>query len=110
MPGVLRPASFAGEAAVEYNWKRRVFVGADCDFSTARKGSCLKYTVSSYLMPVQEAVIPGYADLGLYAEYVTSRRLSFWVRGGNLLNMTIQRNPLYAEKGLNFTAGICLSL
>ncbi len=110
MPGVLRPASFTGEAAVEYNWKRRVFVGADCDFSTARKGSCLKYTVSSYLMPVQEAVIPGYADLGLYAEYVTSRRLSFWLRGGNLLNMTIQRNPLYAEKGLNFTAGICLSL
>ena len=56
------------------------------------------------------AYIPGYADLGVYAEYVTSRSLSFWLRGGNLLNMTIQRNPLYAEKGPYFTAGICLNL
>lgn len=108
--GVLRPASLKGEAAVEYNWKRRLFVGADCDFSTARKGSCLKYTISSCIVPLQEVSIPGYADLGVYAEFVTSRRLSFWLRGGNLLNMTIQRSPLYAEKGVNFTAGICLNL
>ncbi len=108
--GVLRPASLTGEAAVEYNWKRRLFVGADCGFSTSRNGSYLEYSHSSCLVPVQEVRIPGYADLGLYAEYVTSRRLSFWLRGGNLLNMTIQRSPLYAEKGVNFTAGICLNL
>ena len=110
LAGVLRPASLKGDAAVEYNWKRRLFVGADCDFSTARKGSCLKYTISSCIVPLQEVSIPGYADLGVYAEFVTSRRLSFWLRGGNLLDMTIQRSPLYAEKGVNFTAGICLNL
>ena len=54
--------------------------------------------------------IPAYADLGLSFEYALSRKLSLWARGGNLLNMTIQRTPLYAEGGINFTAGICLNL
>ena len=93
---VLRPAALTGDISAEYNWRRRVFCGIDCAFATVRKGHDLS--------------VPGYADLGVYAEYVTSRGLSFWLRAGNLLNMTIQRNPLYAEKGINFTAGICLSL
>ena len=59
---------------------------------------------------VHEAVIPGYADLGVYFEYAPSQILSVWARGGNLLNMTIQRNPIYAEKGINFTVGVCLNL
>jgi len=92
---VLRPAAFTGDVSFEYNWNRRVFCGADCSFSTARTG---------------EVKVPGYADLGIFAEYATAKRLSFWIRGGNLLNMTIQRTPLYAERGVNFTAGICLSL
>jgi hypothetical protein len=33
-----------------------------------------------------------------------------WARGGNLLNMTIQRTPLYAQGGISFTVGICLNL
>ena len=56
------------------------------------------------------AVMPGFIDLGVNAEYALSRKLSFWLRGGNLLDMEIQRNLMYAEKGINFTAGICLSL
>ena len=54
--------------------------------------------------------VPGFADLGIYAEYAANNKLSFWLRGGNLLNMTVQYSPLYAEKGINFTAGICLKL
>ena len=54
--------------------------------------------------------LPGYADLGVYGEYVSPHLLSYWFRVGNLLNMTVQRNPLYAEKGVNFTVGISLSL
>lgn len=92
---VLTPAAFHGNAAVEYSWRDRIIAGVDCNFATASKGSC---------------VIPGYADLGVYAEYATARNLSFWLRAGNLLNMTIQRNPLYAEKGVNCTVGICLNL
>ena len=57
-----------------------------------------------------DARVPGYADLGLEFEYVVNRKLSAWVRGGNLLGMTIQRSLLYAEKGPYFTLGICLNL
>lgn len=108
--GFLRPSALKGEVSAEYDWKRRIFVGADCEFASARKGNACVYAPDSAPSYVGEIVMPGYADLGVYAEYVTSRSLSFWLRGGNLLNMTIQRNPLYAEKGPYFTAGICLYL
>ena len=92
---VLRPAALTGQVALEYNWKKRLLCGLDCDFSTSRKGG---------------VVVPGYADLGFCTEYATARNLSFWLRAGNLLNMTIQRSPLYAEKGVNVTLGICVNL
>ena len=107
-PSVFSPAALTGNVAVEYNWKRRIFIGSDCEFSTARKVIWEDFSSVPYLGI--HAYIPGYADLGVYAEYVTSRNLSFWLRGGNLLDMTIQRSPLYAEKGPYFTLGICLNL
>lgn len=94
--GFVKPAAVSGDIAVEYNWKRRITAGADCRFASARPS--VAYTV------------PGYADLGLYLEYATSRGISFWARGGNLLGMNIQYNPLYAQKGAYFTLGICLNL
>ena len=94
----LAPAAFTGDVAFEYNYKRRVYVGLDCEFSSARKAADTSY------------VIPGYADLGLSLEYVTARNISFWLKGGNLLGMAIQKNPLYAVKGPYFTLGICLNL
>ncbi len=97
------PAVITGNVAFEYNWMRRVFAGVDCDFSTGR-----------HMVAVPEGTasmkIPGYADLGVFAEYAMNRKLSFWLRGGNLCCMTIQRTPLYAEGGISFTAGICLNL
>lgn len=101
--GLFLPAPFTGNAAFEYNWNRRLFLGVDCNFASARKGSV--FNVSE--LP---ASVPGFLDLGLSAEYATSRKLSFWLRGGNLLNATVQYTPLYAERGINFTAGICLKL
>ena len=94
----LRPAAFKGNVSFEYNYNRRIFVGMDCEFRTSMS------TAFDFML------VPGYADLGLSAEYVTSRDHSFWVRGGNVLGMTIQRVPLYAEKGLYFTLGISLKL
>ena len=90
--GLLAPAALTGDVAVEYNWNRRIFAGVDCEFASKRN------------------VVAGYADLGLNLEFAATRSLAFWFRGGNLLNMAIQRNPLYAEKGINFTLGICLNL
>jgi hypothetical protein len=105
--GLFAPAALTGQAAFEYNWSRRIYAGVDCIFATERKGSVLNLLESA---KAYDAVIPGWADLGLYFEYAFSNSFSLWARGGNLLNMTIQRNPLYAEKGVNFTVGICLNL
>lgn len=105
--GMFAPSPFTGDVAFEYNWSRRIYAGVDCNYALARKGTVMNLLKGNEIV---EAVIPGYADLGVYFEFATSRMLSFWLRGGNLLNMTIQRNPLYSESGVNFTVGICLNL
>ena len=102
------PAAVTGDVSFEYNWKKRIFAGVDCVFSTGRHGS-VWVKIPGAPGP-EAAVIPGYADLGVNFKYAFSRDFSVWARGGNLLNMTIQRNPLYAEKGANLTVGICLNL
>lgn len=107
---VLAPAALTGKAAVEYSWRDRIIAGADCNFSSACKGAFMTPVPETDIFQGRDAVIPGYADVGLYAEYATARNISFWLRAGNLLNMTIQCNPLYAEKGVNCTVGICLNL
>lgn len=94
--GLITPAALTADVGFEYNWNKRIFAGADCQFSTARKGVGV--------------VVPWYLDLGVYFEYALNRAFSVWARGGNLLDMSIQRNPLYVEKGVNFTVGICLNL
>lgn len=99
-PTYFLPAMLTGDVSFVYNWNRRLFAGVDCVFSTARKGTLAEV----------EAEIPGFADLGAYAEYAFNRKVSVWIRGGNLMNMTIQHTPLYAEKGINFTAGVRLKL
>ena len=90
------PSSLTGDAEVLYNWRRRIYAGVDCIFATSRSNS-------------EGLKVPGYADLGVYAEYAMNNNISFWLRGGNLLNMEVQRTFFYAEKGINFTAGICLN-
>ena len=107
--GLLFPAALTGDVAFAYDWKERVYVGLDCSFSSARKGTAY-YSLNQFMKKPVDACVPGYADLGLEFEYVVNRKLSAWVRGGNLLGMTIQRSLLYAEKGPYFTLGICLNL
>ena len=104
--GLFSPAAFSGQVRLEYNWKRRVFVGADCSFSTARH----TFLPSADGLTSVRLSIPSYADLGLSLEFRFSRSFSVWAHGGNLLDMAVQKTPLLAESGVNFTAGICLSL
>lgn len=106
--GLFLPAAVTADMSFEYNWRKRIFAGVDCDFSTGRHANVwVKIPGAS---GAEETVIPWYADLGVNFEYVVKRGFSVWARGGNLLNMAIQRNPLYAEKGLSLTVGICLNL
>ena len=109
--GYFLPAALTGEVAFEYNWHKRIFLGMDCDFSTGRRQGSVLFPDGT----IKPAKVPGYADLGLNFEYLTTRSFSVWLRGGNLLgvnllNMAVQRNLLYAEKGIYFAAGICLNL
>ena len=104
--GYFLPAALTGEVAFEYNWHKRIFLGMDCGFSTGRRQGSVLFADGA----IKPAKVPGYADLGLNFEYLTTRSFSVWFRGGNLLNMAIQRNLLYAEKGIYFAAGICLNL
>lgn len=92
------PSQLTAEGSMVYNWNRRLYVGVDCQFASSAKTSN------------KDVYVPYYVDLGAFAEYSINRKLSVWLRGGNLMNMEIQRNLLFAEKGINFTAGICLTL
>lgn len=83
---------FSGDISVVYNYMKRIYAGVSCEASTSR------------------GKIMGYADLGVYAEYKFTKVFSFWAKGGNLLNMSVQRVPRYVEKGINFTAGITVNL
>lgn len=101
------PAAFTGRVDFRYNLKQRIYFGINCDFSTSRKGSVY---VSADKTSFPTVYVPGYADLGVTLEYAFTRKCSFWLHGGNLLDMTIQRTPLYADSGIYFTAGVTLKL
>lgn len=83
---------FSGDVSFTYNFRKRIYAGVTCEGSTSRGD------------------IAAYADLGVYGEYRFTDRFSVWAKGGNLLDMAIQRIPRYVESGINFTAGITLNL
>jgi hypothetical protein len=97
---VFAPAAFSGNASFLYRWKERIGAGVSCEFATARKALPAE---------VYSVRIPGYADLGLVAEYMFTRKVGFWLRAGNLLGSTIQRIPFYSEDGVYGTGGIYLT-
>ena len=96
------PAAFTGFIRPAYNWGGRLKAGVDAEWSTSRTTHC-NYG-GDYLYR-----IPGWVDLGLFAEYRFTHRFGFWAKGGNLLNQAVQRTPLVAEAGMYFTAGILLN-
>lgn len=101
------PAPFTMDLKLRYNWRDRIYAGIRGSMATARRGRAIPQTPATQL---QDVKLPGWFDLGLNAEAVFSRSLSFWVDASNLLNMTIYRSPLYPASGIWFTAGLTLSL
>lgn len=101
--GVFAPSPFTGRTGFTYNWRKRIYAGVDCEWASGRLGG-LEANEG-----FQAVKLRGYADLGVKFEYVFSGRISLWARGCNLLNMTIQRTPLYAEGSVGVIAGIVLS-
>lgn len=100
---LFQPPLVAGKLNALYNWGDRIKAGISVDGQSDRiaiknfeKGTC--YT------------LPGYVDLGLYGSLQMTGNLGFWLKVGNLLNQTVQRVPLYAEKGIYFTVGATWNL
>lgn len=97
---------YGGGLRVTYDISSRLYAGVAMEASSWREGKCVS-AVSEELAKVR---VPGYVDLGVNCGYKFNRKLEFWLESGNLLCQTIQRNPLYAEKGLWVTAGVSLNL
>lgn len=96
---------FTGSAEVVYNWNRRLFAGLTGEWATSRHG---EGAYSSYGQTF-DCQVPGWFDLGVTAEFKANNRFSVWAVGRNLLNKTVMRDFMIAEKGPYFTAGICLN-
>ena len=103
--GAFAPAAFTGFIRPAYNWGDRFKGGLDVSWSTSRTASFMGND-GSY---TNQYRVPGWVDLGLFAEYRFTHRFGFWAKGGNLLNQAVQRTPLVAEAGMYFTAGIVLN-
>ena len=101
---------FVGKADFTYNWNRRIFAGVSAEWSTLRKVRIPYYiTDTSNEIPFY-FITPGWVDLGVNAEFKMNSKLSFWLKGSNLLGKPVMRNFLIAEKGPYVTVGICLVL
>jgi len=98
--GAVPAAPLSGQIRVTGNLRHRIFAGVSLNAANARK----------ITLPENEMAIQGYLDLGVHAEYRMSRAVSFWIRGGNLLNEAVQNVPFMVEEGINFTGGIILKL
>lgn len=94
------PASFTSNSSVRYVWRSRLGLGLDLKTSSGMKA------------PQTEGVhsIAPYQDLGMDAEYDFPSGFSVWGRVGNILDQRVEVTPFIAERGINFTAGICLKL
>ena len=103
--GAFAPAAFTGFIRPAYNWGERLKAGVDAAWSTSRRATVLGGTGAV----MDTYSVPGWVDLGLFAECRFTHNLGFWAKGGNLLNQAIQRTPLVAEAGMYFTAGIVLN-
>ena len=97
---------YSGGVRASYDISSRLYAGINVEAASWRDGKCASVASEDIL----DVRVPGYVDLGVNCGYKFNRKLEFWLESGNLLCQTIQRNPLYAEKGLWVTAGVSLNL
>lgn len=106
--------NFLGSVEAKYNWNKRIYAGVSVEWATKRvtdgeEVTGIKPSVDE-MMSAYSCTIPGWVDLGLSAEYKLNNMFTVWAKGGNLLNQTVRKSLLVAEKGPYFTLGVCLNL
>lgn len=94
MPG------FEGEAFARYNLRERFVFSVNARFRNAAYGWMGAAEAG------RECLLPGFVDLQARITYVVNRKLSVFLQGKNLADMTVQYVPGYAEPGINFGAGL----
>ena len=92
------------KAEVEYNYRHRIFVQADCRFRTSCTGAAAVGQAVSYY------TVPASVDVGVKVSYAVNPHLAVFVEGNNLANSKIQYFLNYVEPGINIGAGVCLKL
>lgn len=97
---------YSGGVRASYDISSRLYAGINVEAASWRDGKCASVASEDIL----DVRVPGYVDLGVNCGYKFNRKWTLWLESGNLLCQTIQRNPLYAEKGLWVTAGVSLNL
>ena len=107
--GAFAPAAFTGFVRPAYNYGERMKGGLDIAWSTGRKATATYADYGNGRSITNAFRLPGWVDLGLFAEYRFTHRFGFWAKGGNLLNQVVQRTPVHAEAGMYFTGGIVLN-
>ena len=91
---------FSGDFRFVYNLMERIYFGVSLSFETPR---LCAYEDKAFNTPF-------WISPGISAEYKLDSRWSVWLRGDNLAGMAAREIPTMVEQGVNFTAGICLSL
>jgi len=98
--GFIRPGFFHGDLKLRYTWHNRIEAGISGRFESVRKADGV----------MEGLEIPGWFDLGIDAGYAFNRKLSVWVRAGNLLDEPIQLSPFHTQREQWISAGIVLKL
>ena len=98
---VFAPSVFTGNLYASYTWIDRITAGVTAEFATRR---------TAWVSDYEACRVPGWFDLGVFGEYAVNRMMSVWLKGGNLLNTTLFRVPLYTDgSGIWFSAGVVLT-
>lgn len=90
--------AITSRAFVRYNWRQRLVISVECSYASA---------ISGHEYGVYE--IPEKIDLSAEVDFALSRHVKIFVKGGNLLNRSIQYMPTYEEPGINVGGGLALT-
>lgn len=97
--------SFEVKAAAEYNYRKRLFIRADCNYRSSVNALDIhdrNMSSSTFYK------IPGFVDLGLRISYSINTDVSVYLEGNNLLNQRIQYFLNYVEPGINIGIGLLM--
>ncbi len=103
----LKPAGYPPFETIfyaKYNWRERIYIGADIYYR-----SSTPQIITDADIDYQPST-SGFTNIGLDIKYQINKTFGAYIEVDNLLNQTIQYHPFYNEPGINFLAGITISL